>query len=86
MGYTGPFTIHYVCDPAHTGNVVVNAGSFQTISGIPTGNRARSSRPRPRPRSRATRGARRRSRRLSIVIATVKDATVEVTIEQHDDA
>ena len=36
-GYTGPFTIHYACDQAHTGDVSVNAGSFQTISGIPTG-------------------------------------------------
>ena len=36
-GYTGPFTIHYACDQAHTGDMSVNAGSFQTISGIPTG-------------------------------------------------
>ena len=25
-GYTGPFTIHYACDAAHTGDVQVNAG------------------------------------------------------------
>ena len=44
-GFTGPFTIHYVCDAAHTGDVQVNAGSFQTISGIPTGTQCTVSEP-----------------------------------------
>jgi hypothetical protein len=34
-GYTGPFTIHYVCGSATSGDAVVAAGASQTISGIP---------------------------------------------------
>mgnify|MGYP006993617515 CR=1 FL=1 len=45
QGYTGPFSIHYACDQAHTGDVSVNAGSFQTISGIPTGTQCTVSEP-----------------------------------------
>ena len=62
-GYTGPFTIHYACDEAHTGDVSVNAGSFQTISGIPTGTQCTVSEPACRRLPTGTRSARRRSRR-----------------------
>jgi hypothetical protein len=34
-GYTGPFTIHYVCGSATSGDAVIAAGASQTISGIP---------------------------------------------------
>ena len=37
QGYTGPFTIGYTCDVAHTGTVSVSAGSSATVSGIPLG-------------------------------------------------
>ena len=36
-GYTGPFTISYDCGAGFTGSVTVNAGSSQTVPGIPTG-------------------------------------------------
>jgi Domain of unknown function (DUF5979)/Fibronectin type III domain len=36
-GYTGPFTIHYACGSATSGNAVVAAGASLTISGIPAG-------------------------------------------------
>src|SRR5205085_232783 len=44
-GYTGPFSVHYACDQAHPGDVSVNAGSFQTVSGIPTGTQCTVSEP-----------------------------------------
>jgi uncharacterized repeat protein (TIGR01451 family) len=37
QGYTGPFSIGYVCDVAHTGTASIAAGSSTTISGIPVG-------------------------------------------------
>jgi uncharacterized repeat protein (TIGR01451 family) len=78
-GYTGPFTIHYACDQAHTGDVSVNAGSFQTISGIPTGTECTVSEPSlPSPPDGYTFGTPTFSPSATVTIA-VKDATVEVT-------
>jgi hypothetical protein len=37
-GYTGPFTINYNCGTGYTGSVSVNAGSSQTVNGIPSGS------------------------------------------------
>jgi uncharacterized protein DUF5979/prealbumin domain-containing protein len=36
-GYTGPFTINYTCTDGTSGSKSVNAGSSETVSGIPTG-------------------------------------------------
>jgi hypothetical protein len=36
-GYTGPFTISYVCTDGESGSVTVSAGHSETVSGIPTG-------------------------------------------------
>ena len=77
-GYTGPFTIHYACDQAHTGDVSVNAGSSQTISGIPTGTQCTVSETPPTAPTGYTFGTPTFSPSATVTI-TVKDATVEVT-------
>ena len=83
-GFTGPFTIHYVCDAAHTGDVQVNAGSFQTISGIPTGTQCTVTEPTLPTVSGYSFGTPTftdswGTANDGIVTIAVKDATVEVT-------
>ena len=63
-GYAGPFTIHYACDAAHTGDVSVNAGSSADDQRHPDGHAVHGQRDAADGSRRVTRSARRRSRRL----------------------
>ena len=77
-GYAGPFTINYDCDAAHMGDVSVNAGSSQTINGIPTGTQCTIRETPPTAPTGYTFGTPTFSPSATVTIAT-KDPTVEVT-------
>jgi uncharacterized repeat protein (TIGR01451 family) len=85
QGYTGPFTIGYACDLAHTGTVSVPAGSSATISGIPLGTVCTVNESVPTPPSGYSFGPvtftdNSGTANDGIVTITTKGATVEVTV------
>ena len=77
-GYDGPFTIGYDCGTGFTGTKSVTAGSFETVTGIPTGTQCTVSETPPTPPNGYTFGTPTFSPSATVTIST-KDATVEVT-------
>lgn len=85
QGYTGPFTIGYTCDVAHTGTVSVSAGSSATVSGIPLGTVCTVNESVPAPPSGYSFGPvaftdSSGSPNDGVVTISAKGATVEVTV------